>query len=46
MKNIKSIILATCLLLGNIAFAQESNNGKQLWAKSYMNKKAPELKVE
>lgn len=46
MKNIKSIILATCLLLGNIAFAQESNNGKQLWAKSYLNQKAPELKVE
>ncbi len=27
-------------------FAQESNNGKQLWAKSFLNQKAPELVVE
>lgn len=32
-----------CCLAGT---AQESNNGKQLWAKSFLNRKAPELKVE
>lgn len=28
------------------SFAQETNDGKQLWAASYLNKTAPELKVE
>lgn len=34
------------LLFSGIGFAQESNNGKQLWAKSFLNEKAPELTVE
>ena len=41
--------LLTCIafLLCSIAgMAQESNNGKQLWAASFLNKKAPELTVE
>lgn len=44
MKN--TIILIGLLLLGNLIFAQESNQGKQLWAKSILNQKAPELKVQ
>lgn len=44
MKN--TIILLAMLLFGSIGFAQESNNGKQLWAKSFLNEKAPELTVE
>ena len=44
MKN--TIFLMTLLLIGSLTFAQESNNGKQLWAKSVLNQKAPELKVE
>ena len=44
MKN--TIILLTMLLFSGIGFAQESNNGKQLWAKSFLNEKAPELTVE
>ena len=44
MKN--KIILLTMLLFSGIGFAQESNNGKQLWAKSFLNEKAPELTVE
>lgn len=41
--------LLTCIafLLCSIAgMAQESNHGKQLWAASFLNKKAPELTVE
>ncbi|WP_025146288.1 TlpA family protein disulfide reductase [Pedobacter jeongneungensis] len=34
------------LLIGIAAFAQESNNGKKLWAKSILNEKAPEFVVE
>lgn len=34
------------LLLTFAVTAQESNNGKRLWAKSYLNQKAPELTVE
>jgi cytochrome c biogenesis protein CcmG/thiol:disulfide interchange protein DsbE len=34
------------LLAGTVAFAQESNNGKKMWAKSILNEKAPELVVE
>ncbi|MCZ4224452.1 TlpA family protein disulfide reductase [Pedobacter rhodius] len=34
------------LLLSTVVFAQESNNGKKLWAKSILNEKAPELVVE
>ena len=44
MKN--TIILLTMLLFSGIGFAQESNNGKQLWAKSFLNEQAPELTVE
>lgn len=43
MKN--KIILMALLLVSSFAFAQESNNGKQLWAKSVLNEKAPELTV-
>lgn len=38
-----SVLLLCCCM---ISFAQENNNGKQLWAKSILNEKAPELKVE
>lgn len=43
----KKILLI--LFIGSFHFlanAQESNNGKQLWAKSILNEKAPELIVE
>lgn len=42
-KIIACVAFLLCALAG---FAQESNNGKQLWAKSVLNQKAPELKVE
>lgn len=43
----KKIIFSFILLLATLSlFAQESNNGKQLWAKSVLNEKAPELTVE
>lgn len=35
-----------CVTLDRAVWAQESNNGKQLWAASYLNEKAPELVVE
>lgn len=44
MKN-KIILFTVLLFASSFAFAQESNNGKQLWAKSMLNQKAPELKV-
>lgn len=44
MKHI--LILIGLLFASVITFAQESNNGKQLWAKSFLNQKAPELVVE
>ena len=43
MKN--TFILITLLLISCLSFAQESNNGKQLWAKSILNEKAPDLTV-
>jgi len=43
-KNI--FILAVVLLVSHIGFSQESNHGKKLWAKSFLNQKAPELTVE
>ncbi len=43
-KNI--FILAALLLVSSIGFAQESNHGKKIWAKSFLNQKAPELTVE
>ena len=39
MKN--TIILLTMLLFSGIGFAQESNNGKQFLAISFLNEKAP-----
>jgi len=42
----KKLILFIAILSTNIAFAQESNNNKQLWASSILNQKAPELVVE
>lgn len=42
-KIIACLAFLLCCLAGT---AQESNNGKQLWAKSFLNRKAPELKVE
>ncbi len=44
MKN--TIILLSLILLSAFSYAQESNNGKKLWAKSFLNQKAPELTVE
>lgn len=43
MKN--RLILIALLFISSLTFAQESNNGKQLWAKSVLNEKAPELTV-
>lgn len=33
-------------MISSLVFAQESNNNKQLWAKSFLNQKAPALTVE
>lgn len=44
MKKIILLVLAVCLF--GPAAAQESNNGKKLWAKSILNQKAPKLVVE
>lgn len=41
-----SFILISFIFLSSLGFAQESNQGKQLWAKSIINQKAPELKVQ
>ena len=42
-KTLATLALLLCTLVG---MAQESNNGTQLWAKSFLNQKAPELTVE
>ncbi|MNY10299.1 Thioredoxin [compost metagenome] len=42
----KKLFLLIAILSANIAFAQESNNDKKLWASSVLNQKAPELVVE
>lgn len=42
----KLAILCAAMLLGTAAMAQESNNGKKLWADSWLNKPAPEFCVE
>ncbi|MGL5683168.1 MAG: TlpA family protein disulfide reductase [Marinifilaceae bacterium] len=39
------VLMLTLLLCGYFVMAQESNNGKKLWAKSVLNEKAPELVV-
>lgn len=44
MKIIFSLALIACFSLSSIA--QETNNGKKLWAKSMLNEKAPKLVVE
>lgn len=44
MKSIKILIVILCAVLS--VNAQESNNGKKIWAKSFLNKKAPEFVVE
>ena len=41
-----TFILITLLVISSILSAQESNNGKKLWAKSILNQKAPELVVK
>jgi len=38
-------ILIALLFISTVLSAQESNNDKQLWAKSILNQKAPELVV-
>lgn len=42
----KKLLLLMLTFSVSGVFAQESNNGKQLWAKSFLNQKAPELVVE
>lgn len=39
------VVLALCLSI-TVINAQESNNGKKLWAKSILNEKAPQLQIE
>ena len=45
---IRKILFSTLVLLSlsTILTAQESNNGKQIWAESFLNNKAPELYVQ
>lgn len=43
----EKVLVTLAILLCTITVAaQESNNGKKLWAKSFLNEKAPELTVE
>lgn len=42
----KVILSALFTLIVFVGKAQESNNGKKLWAKSLLNQKAPDLVVE
>lgn len=43
----KIFIISTLILsFSSLVNAQESNNGKQIWADSFLNKKAPELYVQ
>jgi len=42
----KKSITILLLFVSAVVVAQESNNGKKLWAKSILNEKAPELVVE
>lgn len=45
---IQKLVYTTLVLLffSSMASSQESNNGKQIWAESFLNKKAPELYVQ
>ena len=42
----KVLFIACALFLVNLVMAQESNGDKKMWAKSYLNQKAPALVVE
>lgn len=42
----KSIVTSLFITFVTLVSAQESNNGKKLWAKSILNEKAPKLEVE
>lgn len=42
----KTILIIGLLICSSFIFGQESNNGKKLWAKSFLNQKAPELTVQ
>lgn len=42
----KLIVCIVLTLTLSSVFGQESNNGKKLWADSFLNKKAPEFVVE
>lgn len=42
----KNTLILIGLFFSFTVTAQESNNGKKLWAKSFLNQKAPELVVE
>ena len=44
MKKLSTFILACCCAL--TVAAQESNHGKKLWAKSYLNRQAPAFHVD
>jgi cytochrome c biogenesis protein CcmG/thiol:disulfide interchange protein DsbE len=45
MKRDLLLLIAFLILISAAAFAQESNNGKKLWAKSVLNEQAPKLQV-
>ncbi|MEG1649896.1 MAG: thioredoxin-like domain-containing protein [Rikenellaceae bacterium] len=42
----KILMLLAAISLSSMAIAQESNGNKTIWAKSFLNEKAPELVVE
>ena len=42
----KSLVTSLFIAFVTVVSAQESNNGKKLWAKSILNQKAPKLEVE
>jgi cytochrome c biogenesis protein CcmG/thiol:disulfide interchange protein DsbE len=42
----KSILFLVFLGISTVLFAQESNHGKQIWAKSILNQDAPKIEVE
>lgn len=45
MKKLILSIIAVAISF-NVSIAQESNNGKEIWAKSLLNQKAPKIEVE
>ena len=43
----RRVLFMVCVLfIANLVMAQESNGDKRMWAKSYLNQKAPALVVE